>query len=575
MKKIAKFMMLSLLTITSFSLGACENQATKEKENVERSTIQPAALIRETNFGQVKGIEDEKVLIWSGIPYGGDTSGGNRWKAPTDPQKWDGLLDTKESGVVALQNSADGAIGNEDALNLDIYRPNNGKENLPVLVYVHGGNNQTGHAQEISGKSFVSNHDAIVVSVNYRLGVLGFNPLPSLKVNSDEENSGNYGLLDIAKSLDWVKENIANFGGDGENITISGFSAGGRDVMAMLISPLFKNKFQQAISFSGGMTIADEEKSQEVFAMALAPLVVEDGVKEDETQAKSWLLTEDSEVREYLLGIEASRLASLMGNASIRMEVFPHLYNDGAVLPKNGFATTQYNDVPLLMITGEQEFSLFGLFDPYFAKYVADDSINTDEGINKQFQFVNTYGGQFYSLFNVNDSAEQLINNYQEPIYNMEIAFGANEKNIDKVMKNFGSFHGVFVPLLDSNNKNYEQFVGTSYESEGAKKMQAAFQDYLYSFIKTGNPNQEELPEWTPWTLNGARENLYLDADKTSFSAVMQEKGYSYEEILNNIEEDQSIPEEQKEYLVKNVLNGRWFSYGLDEKYNNLTEFYK
>lgn len=382
-------------------------------------------------------------------------------------------------------------------------------------------------------------------------------------------------MLDIAKSLDWVKENIANFGGDGENITISGFSAGGRDVMAMLISPLFKNKFQQAISFSGGMTIADEEKSQEVFAMALAPLVVEDGVKEDETQAKSWLLTEDSEVREYLLGIEASRLASLMGNASIRMEVFPHLYNDGAVLPKNGFATTQYNDVPLLMITGEQEFSLFGLFDPYFAKYVADDSINTDEGINKQFQFVNTYGGQFYSLFNVNDSAEQLINNYQEPIYNMEIAFGANEKNIDKVMKNFGSFHGVFVPLLDSNNKNYEQFVGTSYESEGAKKMQAAFQDYLYSFIKTGNPNQEELPEWTPWTLNGARENLYLDADKTSFSAVMQEKGYSYEEILNNIEEDQSIPEEQKEYLVKNVLNGRWFSYGLDEKYNNLTEFYK
>ena len=196
--------------------------------------------IRQTAYGAVKGAENDGVLTWKGVPYGGDTSGEHRFKAPIDPEKWKGERDATKSGQVALQSSTDGVIGSENALNLDIYRPKSDKKKLPVLVYIHGGNNHSGKSEELSGVSFVKNHDAIFVSINYRLGVLGFNPLPSLKTGSDEENSGNYTLLDIAKSLDWVRHNIEEFGGDSKNVTISGFSAGGRDVMAMLISPIFK-----------------------------------------------------------------------------------------------------------------------------------------------------------------------------------------------------------------------------------------------------------------------------------------------------------------------------------------------
>src|SRR5699024_12236744 len=100
-----------------------------------------------------------------------------------------------------------------------------------------------------------------------------------------EENSGNYTLLDILKSLDWLANNIENFGGDSNNITVAGFSAGGRDVMAMLSSPIFEGKFQKAISFSGGLTFADESASQTVFAKAISTLVVEDGIKDSEEEA--------------------------------------------------------------------------------------------------------------------------------------------------------------------------------------------------------------------------------------------------------------------------------------------------
>ena len=185
------------MTADTSSVGDVQQTEVSEKSN--------EVTIRETEFGKVQGVSEDGVYKWLGVPYGGDTSGENRWQAPTDPEEWAGILDTTKPGDIALQLSADGAVGSESALNLDIYRPENEKEDLPVLVFIHGGNNQTGKAQEISGSSFARNQDAIVVSVNYRLGALGFNPLPALKTGTEEENSGNYTMLDLEKSLTWIR----------------------------------------------------------------------------------------------------------------------------------------------------------------------------------------------------------------------------------------------------------------------------------------------------------------------------------------------------------------------------------
>lgn len=554
------------MTADTSSVGDVQQTEVSEKSN--------EVTIRETEFGKVQGVSEDGVYKWLGVPYGGDTSGENRWQAPTDPEEWAGILDTTKPGDIALQLSADGAVGSESALNLDIYRPENEKEDLPVLVFIHGGNNQTGRAQEISGASFARNQDAIVVSVNYRLGALGFNPLPALKTGTEEENSGNYTLLDLEKSLTWIRENIENFGGDSNNVTVSGFSAGGRDVMAMLISPLFEGKFDKAISFSGGMTIADEDNSQEVFAQAIAPFVVEDGLKGTEEEAREWLLEDNPEVKDYLFGLEGDRLVSLMGNAGIRMSVFPHLYKDGTVIPEEGFATENYNEVPLLMLTGGNEFSLFGRFDPYFGKYIADGSIDTDENIAAQYDFVNQYGGQLYSLFNLEESAEKMNKQYDAPIYGMEINFGEEADVVGEAMAKFGSFHGVFVPLLDTDNQNYAALVGEAYTSEGAIELSEWFQTYIYQFIKNGDPNSDTLPEWTEWTEEN-RDILFMNADQSNATAEIGQNNFTYEDVLNAIDEDTTISQEEKEALLTQVLNGRWFSGRLDEKYGNTSNFYE
>lgn len=104
--------------------------------------------------------------------------------------------------------------------------------------------------------------------------------------------------------------------------------------------------------------------------------------------------------------------------------------------------------------------------------------------------------------------------------------------------------------------------------------MQVAFQDYLYEFIQKGDPNGENLPEWTVWTKEN-NKNLFLDADKEKYSAEMKEKGYVYEDVLESIDKDTTISAEQKDNLITNVLNSRWFSYDLDVKYNNLSMFYR
>lgn len=563
MKKLTVGLIVSGIFFTGI-LAGCQ-QTTKEKptQEITQQHAENKETIVTTKYGKVEGSTQDGVRLWQGIPYAADPSGSNRWKEPQDPQSWEGIKKATAPGNVAIQASADGIIGSEDALNLDIYRTDTNKDKLPVLVYVHGGNNQTGNAQELSGASFVKTHDAIMVSVNYRLGVLGFNPLPALKHGTELENSGNYSLLDLNKSLEWIQQNIAAFGGDPENVTISGFSAGGRDVMAMLMSPIFEGKFQKAISFSGGMTIADEAESQEIFAEALAPLVVEDQLATSNEEAKSWLLQDDTKVKDYLYGLDSKRLAPLMGNAGIRMRVFPHLYNDGVVLPKEGFQGEIKNDVPLLMITGDREFSLFGRFDSYFAEYIADGRIDTDPNIKAQYDFINKYGGELYSLFNVQESAETLGTKYQKPIYAMELLFGQNAAVVGEEMAKIGSFHGVFVPLLDQDNHNYDALVKDGYNSVGAKTLSDDFQQTLFSFIQTGNPDFKGI-KWQPWNQSDG-DILYLDADKENVIATVEKKSYTYEDVLREMEQDTSISSEEKQVLIKQVLNGRWFSERLDQ----------
>ncbi|MBS4461036.1 carboxylesterase/lipase family protein [Aerococcaceae bacterium zg-B36] len=525
------------------------------------------ALIRNIASGQIKGNLDSEhnVLEWLGVPYAKAPEGELRWKAPQPVDSFESVFDATKAAEPFVQLSREGLVGTESSLNLDIVRPNTDEENLPVYVFLHGGNNQTGHAQEIKGNTFANDINAVYVSINYRLGALGFNPLAALKHGTDEENSGNFTLLDIAAALDWVQENIAAFGGNKDNVTLVGFSAGGRDVMATLISPIFAGKFHRAISYSGGMTLADEVESQQIFAKAIASLVVEDGVKATEEEAIEWLLKDEQEVADYLYGLSAERLAGLMGNAGIRMSVFPHLYKDGVVIPKEGFETDKFNDVPLMLITGTNEFSLFSAFDAYFGKHVGDGTIFSDEKLSKEFAYVRKYGGALYRLSNTVDSARMLDGKYQSPIYISEISYGDNAEVTPKLNTLLGSFHGVFEPLLQTPS-NYADFIADEFETDGAKELSKIFKEYLKAFVANGNPNADGLPEWQQWTA-AESQVLQLDADKDKSLVEMIADKEMPADIIEQMLADTSIDEETKEMLHKSVLNGRWFSQPIDAMY--------
>ena len=163
---------------------------------------------------------------------------------------------------------------------------------------------------------------------------------------------------------------------------------------------------------------------------------------------------------------------------------------------------------------------------------------------------------------------------YDAPIYGMEINFGEEVDVVGEAMAKFGSFHGVFVPLLDTDNQNYAALVGEAYASEGAIELSEWFQSYIYQFIKNGDPNSDTLPEWTEWTEEN-RDILFMNADQSNATAEIGQNNFTYEDVLNAIDEDTTISQEEKDALLSNVLNGRWFSGRLDEKYGNTANFYE
>lgn len=231
-------------------------------------------MLRETNTenGRVRGIPaaDPRITAFKGIPFAAPPVGDLRWRAPQPAKNWDGVLQADRFGPISVQETP--GIGDpeslynkewhvdtevpmdEDCLYLNVWTPaKTGKENLPVMVWIFGGGMVGGYTAEMEfDGERIARRGVVLVSVNYRVNGLGFLAHPELTAESPNHASGNYGLLDQRAGIEWVKRNIANFGGNPENITIFGQSGGGRSVVCQLSSPLNRGLFQRAIVQSGG-----------------------------------------------------------------------------------------------------------------------------------------------------------------------------------------------------------------------------------------------------------------------------------------------------------------------------------
>ncbi|MEU6139580.1 carboxylesterase family protein [Streptomyces sp. NPDC047081] len=223
------------------------------------ASARPTSLVVQTDSGKVRGVGRTGYDQWLGIPYAADPVGRNRWKSPQPVAKWPGVRDGGAFADRCAQNSGwdpgyEKIITSEDCLALNVYVPDGAKADAPVVVWIHGGGNTGGAGQDTDPRRFVGQTGAIVVTVNYRLGALGFLNLPELQAESGN-GPGNYGLLDQQAALRWVHSNISRFGGDPKNVTIAGQSAGGSAVCDELASPTAKGLFTHAVIVSGGCSL--------------------------------------------------------------------------------------------------------------------------------------------------------------------------------------------------------------------------------------------------------------------------------------------------------------------------------
>jgi len=468
----------------------------------------------ETMYGKVRGTHSGPAFVWKGIPYATPPLGKLRFHPPQPPAPWQGIRDATTFGAIAPQDIAHvrglyhslGADtetpdpGKEDCLYLNVWSPQADTKKRPVMVWLHGGAFLVGSGSqpEYDGTGFATTGDLVVVTLNYRLGFLGFLHLREL-AGAEYATSGNCALLDQLAALQWVHENIAAFGGDPENVTVFGESAGAMSIGALLTMPATQGLFQRAILQSGAAHTVQTEEQATATASTFLELL---GIKTGEIDLLAELPLE------RLLDAQ-DRLSKQKPLGLIQPVI------DGITIPEHpetALAAGKAKNIAVLVGTNQDEIKLFvsggseTALDPGMAQRVLGDraiEVFTTYAAARPDMGMLEIGLDMFTDYTFRIPAIRLAE-YQiqqgAPVWFYRFDWPSPDTRR-------GACHALELPFVWNTlgRSVFNALLGANPPHALASRMQAAW----IAFARTGNPNIPDLPSWPSYDTNRRATMLF------------------------------------------------------------------
>lgn len=513
-----------------------------------------------TRYGTVLGKRDiHDTFAWLGIPYAAPPVGELRWKPPEPPMPWKGVRDAIEFGAMPVQRLPliDYIFGSEDCLFLNVWRPANAETGLPVHLWIHGGDNALGSGDinpDFHGQALAARANAVFVSINFRLGIFGWFRQPSLLTGDPETDSGNFGTLDIIAALEWVRDNIASFGGDPGNVTITGESSGAINVLTLLLAPKARGLFHKAVVESPYLPPTTVWDAERFAGGILERLLVRQHAAKNESKASALVATLPAgDLGQRLREADAFELIALLDPTRIGIRTFPFPIFDGNVLPAEGFSALsdpgKTATVPLIIGTTREEAKVFQWFD-------GQDHRDPLYQVRAELESARWRADYCEAV------ADTLSDSSRDGrVYVYRFDWGAPDENGTSVLGGsagvrIGAAHGLDMsfflqsPTVYGNIFPFPLF--TRKNENGRNDLKSKMVTYLSSFMRTGTPNEgnpgasDAMPFWESWVSADTEPpfivfdagfdeaKIYLDNGRTNYEELLRIRLAEYPELTGS-----------------------------------------
>jgi para-nitrobenzyl esterase len=539
-----------------------------------------AETLRETTRGPVVGFSDDyDTHAWLGIPYAASTAGEQRWRAPQPATPWTETRESLNFGpscpqpwnrMAGVSGSAGTVAGSEDCLSLNIWSPRVGADQVsdqkrPVLVWIHGGGNTVGASSMYPASHLAGSQEMLVVSINYRLGLLGWFSHPALRgdARSVEEASGNFALLDMVAALDWVQDNIAAFGGDPGNVTVSGESAGGRNVYLLVASPLARGLFHRAIVQSGS-TATQSLSMAENLVDAVEPgvpnssgetvvrlLQVTGKASDREAAISRAAALDDAELVEFLRGRSLDEIFSGITASGLSYRA-PQAFRDGTVLPQDALLDVfrdpaRYSNVPIITGSNRDENKLFLALNPEYSD--AWFGLIPRIADQQEFDRMSAYLSDRWKLKAVDTPAEIISTHGGPPVfaYRWDWDEGGDIWLVDWSTA-LGAAHGLEIPFMLGDFERIIPIPGLFNDGnrEERERLSQQMMNYWGEFARSGQPGTggvSDQPEWHSWKA-GSGALMVLDTEADGGPRLVSER-MTPKDLADRISVDPALPDQE------------------------------